>query len=118
MLDIKIESDFDFSDLGIDFDEKIDNALYKTAELVFAEEVAKMYFPFKSGDTQNADTAIEAGHGYAAIVSTNPYVRRLYYHPEFNFYKGKNKNAQGLWHENITQDFINKTFDSNLNIGG
>ena len=31
------------------------------------------------------------------IVFDTPYARRLYWHPEYNFRKDKNPNAQGKW---------------------
>lgn len=34
-----------------------------------------------------------------AIVTGSPQARRLYYHPEYNFQRGKNKNAGALWLE-------------------
>ena len=105
----------DFED---EFDLDIGGTLYKTAELVFAEEVAKMYFPYRSGHTQNDDTNIQKGTNeqgdYADIVSANPYVRRLYYHPEFNFYREKNTRAGGRWHSKISTNFVEKTFQQLL----
>ena len=34
-----------------------------------------------------------------AIVTGSPQARRLYYHPEYNFQRGKNKIAGALWLE-------------------
>ena len=36
-------------------------------------------------------------NGTASLVFEGPYARRLYYHPEYNFQKTQNLNAQGLW---------------------
>lgn len=33
----------------------------------------------------------------ARIIYDTPYARRLYWHPEYNFRKDKNPNAQGKW---------------------
>ena len=114
LIDISSNFDFDFSKDFEEFEKDVNNALYKMAELTLAEEIVNQYFPFSTGATQNDDTSVqegkENGNYYAEIVSTNPYVRRLYYHPEFNFYKGKNINAGALWHEKISQTFIEKTF--------
>lgn len=33
------------------------------------------------------------------VVFDTPYARRLYWHPEYNFRKDKNANAQGKWME-------------------
>lgn len=35
--------------------------------------------------------------GVVSLVFNTPYARRLYYHPEYNFRKDKNPNAQGMW---------------------
>lgn len=40
-------------------------------------------------------TGVENGKGF--ISYSTPYARRLYYHPEYNFRKDKNPNAQGRW---------------------
>lgn len=39
----------------------------------------------------------EVRDGRTYIVSSTPYARRLYYHPEYHFYKGEHKNAGGKW---------------------
>ncbi|MCM1468490.1 MAG: hypothetical protein NC086_10095 [Alistipes sp.] len=39
----------------------------------------------------------EVRQGKTYIVSSTPYARRLYYHPEYHFYKGEHKNAGGKW---------------------
>ena len=43
------------------------------------------------------DTHIEKGK--AIIGVDTPYARRVYLHPEYNFKKNKNPNAQGMWFE-------------------
>ena len=43
------------------------------------------------------DTHIEKGK--AIIGVDTPYARRVYFHPEYNFKKNKNPNAQGMWFE-------------------
>lgn len=37
--------------------------------------------------------------GRVRIVSSTPYARRMYFHPEYNFYKGEHRNARGNWYE-------------------
>ncbi|MEK3796116.1 hypothetical protein MKX42_30705 [Paenibacillus sp. FSL R7-0204] len=37
--------------------------------------------------------------GKVTISYDTPYARRLYWHPEYNFRKDKNRNAQGKWLE-------------------
>ncbi|MGG5401876.1 minor capsid protein [Clostridioides difficile] len=52
--------------------------------------------------------------GQLKITYDTPYARRLYYHPEYNFRKDKNKNAQGRWLEVFTEgnkkDFSEKAY--------
>ena len=48
------------------------------------------------------------------VVFDTPYARRLYWHPEYNFRKDKNPNAQGKWMESYltgeNQQFIRDTY--------
>ncbi|WP_138751856.1 hypothetical protein [Paenibacillus sinopodophylli] len=37
--------------------------------------------------------------GKVTLIYDTPYARRLYFHPEYNFRRDKNRNAQGLWLE-------------------
>lgn len=39
-----------------------------------------------------------SGRGEVSVVTNTPYARRLYYHPEYNFYQGTNTRAGGLWY--------------------
>lgn len=41
----------------------------------------------------------ESFKGKVAVVSNTPYARRLYFHPEYNFYRGHNKRAGGEWYK-------------------
>lgn len=75
-------------------------ALELTAESVKTDAIAKNVFPFDTGTLQNDSTSIDThqiGTGKVAISSNTPYARRLYFHPEYNFQKDKNPNAQGRW---------------------
>lgn len=54
------------------------------------------------GTLQNASTFVDnssSQHGEATLVSSTPYARRLYYHPEYHFDTGENPNAKGKWYE-------------------
>ena len=58
--------------------------------------------PFDTGNTQNESTYVDDSKldkGRVNIVTDNPYARKLYYHPEYNFKKLKNINARGEWWE-------------------
>lgn len=75
-------------------------ALAKTAEFVHTQVVQAQVMPFRSSHLQNDSTFVDTTYlaeGHADLVSSTPYARRLYYHPEYNFYKEENPNAGGLW---------------------
>lgn len=70
------------------------------------------------GTLQNDSTFVdyrESNSGIASIVSSTPYARRLYFHPEYHFDKGENPNAKGRWYEDWLpggkhEDFCQKAF--------
>lgn len=77
-------------------------ALEKTAEELHNEVVQAQVFPRDTGTLQNEATFVdcsESGQGKVSIISSTPYARRLYYHPEYHFDKGENPNARGEWYE-------------------
>jgi len=85
---------------------KVDNtvrvALEKTAEQVVTDLKTSQTMPFKSGYLQNDSTFTdisESRQGVVHIVSSTPYARRLYYHPEFNFSQFENEQAGAGWFE-------------------
>lgn len=41
----------------------------------------------------------QSKRGRVTLIYDTPYARRLYFHPEYNFRKDKNRNAQGMWLE-------------------
>lgn len=76
-------------------------ALEQTAEALHTEVVQAQVFPFDTGNLQNESTFVdysESGKGKVSIVSSTPYARRLYFHPEYHFQKGENPNARGKWY--------------------
>lgn len=93
-------------------------ALEKTAEAVHTELVQSQTMPFGEGTLQNTQTFVDysdSSKGKVSIVSSTPYARRLYYHPEYNFSKEENPNAGGKWAEPYMkggkkQDFAQKAF--------
>lgn len=77
-------------------------ALEMTAEALHTEVVQAQVFPFDTGNLQNESTFVdtsESAKGKVTLVSSTPYARRLYYHPEFHFQKEENPNARGEWYE-------------------
>lgn len=77
-------------------------ALEQTAEALHTEVVQAQVMPRDTGAMQNESTFVdysEAGSGKAVLVTSTPYARRLYYHPEYKFQKTENPNAKGEWLE-------------------
>lgn len=77
-------------------------ALEKTAEALHTEIVQTQVIPRDTGALQNESTFVDyskSAQGSCAIVSSTPYARRLYYHPEYNFNTEENPNARGKWFE-------------------
>ena len=93
-------------------------ALEQTAEALHTEVVQAQVIPFDTGALQNENTFVDRTRshlGEAQIVSSTPYARRLYYHPEYNFSHDENPNAKGKWYEDWLpggkeQDFAQKAF--------
>lgn len=77
-------------------------ALEQTAEALHTEVVQAQVFPFDTGNLQNESTAVDysqSKNGKVTIVSTTPYARRLYFHPEYHFKTSENPHARGDWYE-------------------
>lgn len=75
-------------------------ALEQTAELLHEEIQQAQVMPFDTGHLEEEATFVdhsESQNGKATLVSSTPYARRLYYHPEYRFQKGENPNAKGKW---------------------
>ena len=77
-------------------------ALEQTAEALHTEVVQAQVFPRDTGNLQNESTFLdrsESSHGKVSIISSTPYARRLYFHPEYHFQTKENPNAKGMWFE-------------------
>lgn len=77
-------------------------ALEQTAELLHEEIQQAQVMPFDTGHLEEEATFVdhsESQNGKATLVSSTPYARRLYYHPEYNFKTKENPNAKGRWCE-------------------
>lgn len=92
-------------------------ALKQTAEKLLEDVRDAQVIPRDSGHLQGDATVVDesqAKSGTVSIVSQTPYARRLYYHPEYNFRKKDNPNAQGKWYENWIngdkKDYCKKVF--------
>lgn len=88
-------------------------AVEMTAEAVKTDIVASAVVPKDKGELERS-AHIVPEPGKARIVYDTPYARRLYWHPEYNFRKDKNPNAQGKWmesyHAGDKQKFVRETF--------
>ena len=92
-------------------------ALEQTAEALHTEVVTARVMPFDVGTMQNESTFVdtaESASGTVSLVTSTPYARRLYYHPEYNFRTVNNPHARGKWLEpwmdGDKKDFCTKTF--------
>ena len=72
---------------------------------------------YKAGALQDRSTFVDdskKNSGKVSIVSDTPYARRLYFHPEYNFYTGHNSKAGGEWFDPYIngnkKNFAQKTF--------
>ena len=77
-------------------------ALEATGEALHTEVQQARVMPRDTGHLQGDGTHVDYSQSKSGIVSLvhqTPYARRLYFHPEFNFRKTENPNAQGKWLE-------------------
>jgi hypothetical protein len=75
-------------------------ALEQTAESVHTEVVQAQVMPRDTGALQNESTFVDfsdSAKGKVSLVSSTPYARRLYFHPEYHFRKTENPYAKGKW---------------------
>lgn len=77
-------------------------SLEKTGEALHTEVVQAQVMPRDTGHLQNESTEVDISRsamGVVTLTTQTPYARRLYFHPEYNFSKVENPNAQGRWLE-------------------
>ena len=85
-------------------------ALAQTGDATLTELRDRGVVPFDTGNLQNDSTFVDDSEkGRVSIVSSTPYARRLYFHPEYNFRRGNNSRAGGKWFDS----FLNDNFISN-----
>lgn len=93
-------------------------ALEQTGEALHTEVVQAQVMPFDTGHLEEDATFVDysdSADGLVRIVSSTPYARRLYYHPEYNFQTDENPFAGGEWFEpwlpgGVNQDFAKNAF--------
>ncbi len=77
-------------------------ALDATGAQLLTDVTNAQIMPFDVGTMQNDATYVDHSHranGQVTLLVDEPYARRLYYHPEYNFQTVNNPNAKGLWFE-------------------
>lgn len=82
--------------------EAASRALELTAEALHTKVVQAQVMPRDTGSLQNENTFVDTSKspdGHVVLVSSTPYARRLYFHPEYHFQKDENPNAQGEWYK-------------------
>lgn len=92
-------------------------ALAMTAEALHTDVVQAQVMPFDTGALQNDATYVKYGDidkGVASIVSSTPYARRLYFHPEYNYKTKENPNAGGRWFEDWLEGGIKEDWCKNV----
>lgn len=77
-------------------------SLAQTADALVTDLRDSQTMPFDTGNLQNDSTFIDDSQkeqGRVSVVSSTPYARRLYYHPEYDFRHTNNAKAGGKWFE-------------------
>ena len=77
-------------------------SLAQTADALITDIRDEQLMPFDTGNLQNDSTFLDDSQkeqGRVSVVSSTPYARRLYYHPEYDFRTTNNRNAGGKWFE-------------------
>lgn len=116
---MKVTSTVNIYDAVIErLDRAAQTALAKTVEALHTDVVQSQVIPRDTGALQNESTFVDLSEltsGKASLVSSTPYARRLYYHPEYNFQKSENPNAKGRWMDDYVsgskKDFVQDTFE-------
>lgn len=83
-------------------DKNAQKALEMTTDALLTEVKNAEVMPFETGNLQNENTFADYSHsanGVTSIVSSTPYARRLYFHPEYNYNRDENSFAGGEWFE-------------------
>lgn len=114
--------------MNIKVDVKLDNAklnqlvqsqkqaLEVTTEALKSDIVTSAVVPKQTGELERSGFVdiTQLGNGKTSIIFDTPYARKLYWHPEYNFRKDKNINAQGKWMQSYEdgekKDFAKDTY--------
>lgn len=77
-------------------------SLVQTAEAIHTNVVQSQVMPRDTGTLQNESTFVytqDIANGKVELISSTPYVRRLYYHPEYHFHQTPWVDDEGKRHE-------------------
>lgn len=92
-------------------------SLVETTDALETDLRKSKTMPFDTGNLQNRSGFVDdskKNKGIVTLAYDTPYVRRLYFHPEYNFQKTKNPNAGGMWFEPYIsgnkKNYASKTF--------
>ena len=92
----------------------VNDSAVEALEVTYTDLVNSHTMPFDNGDMQNNQTFVDKTEDGAVLITGSPQARRLYYHPEYNFQRGKNKNAGAAWLEPYIsgdkKDFVKTEF--------
>ncbi len=94
-------------------DDAAKRALAQTAVAVHTEVVQGQVMPYQTGHLQEDSTFVDQSNvekGHVDLVSSTPYARRLYYHPEYRFDKTENPNAGAGWFNDWAEGGANQSF--------
>lgn len=97
-------------------------AALETVEAVKTDLVSSQTMPFDTGTMQKSlhMEQFDAGSEIHTVLHTDgPQPRRLYFHPEYNFQRGKNPNAGAAWYGayeagGAKESFIPDTFAARM----
>lgn len=95
-------------------------ALELTMEAVLSDIRTSAVVPKDTGELERSGFVdiSQLRESIVRIIFDTPYARRMYWHPEYNFRKDKNPNAQGKWMESYLsgekKEFIRKTYSTFL----
>jgi hypothetical protein len=94
-------------------------ALFLTMEAVHTDVVQAQVMPFDTGTMQNESTFVkQINDNHVSLITSTAYAQRLYFHPEYDFSKASNPNAQGRWLDEwisgSKKDWVQDTFSELL----
>lgn len=90
-------------------------ALEQTGDALLTQVKNTQVMPFDTGNLQNENTfedCAQSWNGTVKIVSSTPYARRLYFHPEYNFSRKENIAAGGKWFSPLLEGGTRQNFCS------